>query len=277
MSDNPYKDLASRLHSVSKIFIQNPDQLIPFDRGKLNDELTKLEYPSLNFGITGFPDIIGLNTLSSTFIDFTGDFFHLDIFKAITDLMNFLGTTKQFLGQQFTVTLSLFIVLDILEKERREALLSKVNKAYQEYFFKDDGFVTLDELHILPPTLVPEDMADLPGLKSFFSQKTADQCVRRMIQVTTEAVGDELFDLDIRYKAFKKTLTEKDKRMRWFKGLSSLAESSVTSAVEQGAQGAGTFSTSPLLAASLGTFAGTAARKATQHIFLEEIGFRQSS
>lgn len=55
----------------------------------------------------------------------------------------------------------------------------------------------------------------------------------------------------------------------WFKGFAALADSIVISAVEQVAQGVATFSSNPLIADALVTFAGTVARKATQNIFLE--------
>jgi hypothetical protein len=45
----------------------------------------------------------------------------------------------------------------------------------------------------------------------------------------------------------------------------------VTSAVEEACLGVSTFQTNALIAASAGTFAGTAARKATQHVFLAEL------
>jgi hypothetical protein len=45
----------------------------------------------------------------------------------------------------------------------------------------------------------------------------------------------------------------------------------VTSAVEEATLGVAQFQTNPLLAASAGTFAGSVARKAAQHVFLKEI------
>ena len=63
-----------------------------------------------------------------------------------------------------------------------------------------------------------------------------------------------------------------DKLMRWFRGVSGVAESQAMSAVEQAALGVATFQSNPLIAAAAGTFAGTAARKAAQHVFLSELG-----
>jgi anti-sigma regulatory factor (Ser/Thr protein kinase) len=62
------------------------------------------------------------------------------------------------------------------------------------------------------------------------------------------------------------------KARRWFKGAASLSESLVTSAVEEVALGVSEFQTNAVLAAAAATFAGTVARKATQHVFLAEVG-----
>jgi hypothetical protein len=59
---------------------------------------------------------------------------------------------------------------------------------------------------------------------------------------------------------------------RWFKGFATMAESGVTAAVEETLLGIGTFQGNRLIAASAGVYAGTAARKATQHVFLAELG-----
>jgi hypothetical protein len=55
------------------------------------------------------------------------------------------------------------------------------------------------------------------------------------------------------------------------KGFASMAEASVTGAVEEVCSGVGSFQTNQLIAATAGTFAGTWARKVTQDIFLNEI------
>jgi hypothetical protein len=53
--------------------------------------------------------------------------------------------------------------------------------------------------------------------------------------------------------------------------VSGVAESQAMSAVEQATLGVSTFQSNPLIAAAAGTFAGTAARKAAQHVFLSEL------
>jgi hypothetical protein len=62
------------------------------------------------------------------------------------------------------------------------------------------------------------------------------------------------------------------KARRWFKGAASLSESLVTSAVEEASLGVAQFQTNAVIAAAAATFAGTVARKATQHVFLSEVG-----
>ncbi|MBI3301991.1 MAG: hypothetical protein HYZ72_07940 [Deltaproteobacteria bacterium] len=64
---------------------------------------------------------------------------------------------------------------------------------------------------------------------------------------------------------------KKNKFADWFKGFSSVAESTVTGAVEEASLGVAAFQSNALIAASVGTFAGTAARKAAQHVFLSEL------
>jgi hypothetical protein len=58
----------------------------------------------------------------------------------------------------------------------------------------------------------------------------------------------------------------------WFKSFANLAEFNVTAAVSEAAPGVVDFSTNPLIAPSLGTFAGVAARKATDDAALWEFG-----
>src|SRR5262249_56992073 len=96
---------------------------------------------------------------------------------------------------------------------------------------------------------------------------------RDVMRLTVESSCDELFQLSSRYERIRTPTTDLVKKEQlWFKGFASLAESTVISAVEQATQGVSTFATNPLIAASLATFAGTAARKATQNVFLAEIG-----
>jgi hypothetical protein len=64
---------------------------------------------------------------------------------------------------------------------------------------------------------------------------------------------------------------KREKFADWFKGFSAMAESTVMGAVEEATLGVAAFQTNPLIAASASTFAGVAARKAAQHVFLSEL------
>jgi hypothetical protein len=50
-----------------------------------------------------------------------------------------------------------------------------------------------------------------------------------------------------------------------------MAEAAVTSSVEELVSGIGSFQLNSLIAAAAGTYAGTLACKATQHVFLLEV------
>ena len=58
----------------------------------------------------------------------------------------------------------------------------------------------------------------------------------------------------------------------WMKGFAANAEAVTTAAVEGLVLGAGMAQTNSLIGAACGTAAGTIARKATQHVFLRELG-----
>ena len=89
-----------------------------------------------------------------------------------------------------------------------------------------------------------------------------------------EAVGDIRYDdLPARYQSLLDKLQGAEgqaKARRWFRGVGSHAEAIVTSAVEEATLGVSQFQTNPLVAAAAATYAGTAARKAAQHVFLSQ-------
>jgi hypothetical protein len=94
-----------------------------------------------------------------------------------------------------------------------------------------------------------------------------------LIRITVEAAGDAFFHLKPRLNQLRKRTDAVGKQKQsCFKGFANRAESTVTSAVEEATQGVAAFSTNPLIAASLGTFARVAARKATQDAALWEFG-----
>jgi len=155
--------------------------------------------------------------------------------------------------------------------------LTAVREGWTRYFFDEHGFVTLDDVPIVPPDQLGalKDRLLEAGpevLKSIVSQRTADRYVRDLIRVMLEVVGDIRYDdLGARYRAFLAKVPDKDaqaKATRWFRGVGSHAEAIVTSAVEEATLGVSQFQTNPLIAAAAATYAGTAARKAAQHVFL---------
>lgn len=197
-----------------------------------------------------------------------------------TNAQAFLGTIKPLLQRQLGVALSFVTTLKNLEDPRSWA---DVATAHAQYFFADTGFVTVDGVPILPPMhfgakqgFDPSSLqVNLDNLKGLLSEKSAERYLRDIIRVTVEAADDIRYDsLRSRFAKIPHHVGAANtaKTVRWFKGISSLAESLVTSAVEEACLGVAQFQTSALIAAAAGTYAGTAARKAAQHVFLRELG-----
>ncbi|MGA2410187.1 MAG: hypothetical protein ABSG46_07340, partial [Candidatus Binataceae bacterium] len=124
---------------------------------------------------------------------------------------------------------------------------------------------------------------NIQSLEKLFSRKTGEQYVRDLTRIGFEAVADQTWKLADRYDQIAKNaalkasdplkINDLSKAQTWFKGFADHSEASVTSAVEQVlSQSGGPVPANALLAAGIGTAAGTAARKASQHVFLEEIG-----
>jgi hypothetical protein len=274
---NDYEALASGLNKVSSILFLNPDKLIPFDRLTLSNELSDptKKTPSLDMTISGLPSILGVAALPHTLEDVVINLAKLNFAGIISDLSDLAGNVASFASQQISVGLSLLLVLqNAVDPVKQKTIATSVENAYGDYFFGDKGgFVTLEGATISPPTVSADNSSPVTTseLRAFFSQKTADQFIRKLLQVTGESTGDAIFNLRTRYPKLT-SRPDSSKELRWFSGMATLAESTVTSAVEEALLGAATFTTNPLFAASLGTFAGTAARKATQHAFLEVIG-----
>ena len=148
-----------------------------------------------------------------------------------------------------------------------------IKSAYQgqsQYFFAEGGYTTVAGQKIAPP-----DLPSGTAINNLFSDKTGERYVRDLTRVGFEAVANDTWDLILRYNKIDTTnaITNKPKAKAWFKGYSDYAEAGVTSALEQAlSQGGGPVQANPLLAAGVATAAGTAARKATQHVYLQEIG-----
>lgn len=190
-----------------------------------------------------------------------------DIFSG--DLSRMWSTVGPLLASQFSILVSFATSATRLPVDGGKA----VEEAVLKYFFTADGYQTVDGTRLMSPVqLADVDLQAVGGLKSLFAG-TAERYVRDLVRLMVEAADDARYnDLPRRYQASLELVGDKrPKYESWFKGFSSMAEAAVTSAVEEACLGVSTFQTNALIAASAGTFAGTAARKATQHVFLSEL------
>ena len=182
-----------------------------------------------------------------------------------------LATFGSYLEGQFGIALSLVTTL----KNLGDASFPRaIADAALAYFFNPDGFITVDDLRFMPPmhfSGVPQTPADL---QRSLLPKSGDRYLRDLIAILVEAAGDVQFQLRDRYHNMLAALTppQQDVAKRWFKGFAAMAESGVMTAVEETLLGIGQFTTNPMIAAAAGTYAGAVARKATQHVFLSEMG-----
>lgn len=182
-------------------------------------------------------------------------------------------TVLPLVGRQFSIALSLVTTLRNLPKPEVKVA---IRNALLHYFFTKEGYVTVDNIQLVASAqLAGVDLQQLEQLKSLLSEHTAERAIRDTIRVIVESAADVRYDdLRARYAAMLVHMPSDEKRNKladWLRGFASFAESSVTGAVEEAALGVAAFQTNPLIAASLSTFAGTAARKAAQHIFLAEL------
>jgi hypothetical protein len=165
-------------------------------------------------------------------------------------------------------------------------LAREIPEGWKTYFFGDNGFETIDGMAIVAPGHARDVLAGIDRsklslenlgatvtqLKGAFKERSGEQYVRDWIRITAEVAGDRRYKLRTRYPAMLEAVADHAKAARWFRGVGSMAESLVTGAVEEACLGVAQFQTNPILAASAATYAGTVARKATQHVFLAEIG-----
>jgi hypothetical protein len=133
----------------------------------------------------------------------------------------------------------------------------------------------VDGTRIVSPVQVaspgPEGLA---ALRAILAERTGERYLRDLVRLLVESMDDIRYgDMEARIKAAREQAQgHSDKLMRWFRGVSGVAESQGMSAVEQATLGVSTFQSNPLIAAAAGAFAGTAARKAAQHVLLSELG-----
>jgi hypothetical protein len=214
----------------------------------------------------------------------------------IIDLQKLGAQATNLLAAQFIIGASLLSIVQALDPKN----LDSVFDAQSQYFFghhpvdpRDPskgtaaGYVTIGGEVIAPPALPTlSSIAALKSLGNISSNKTGEQYVRDLTRVGFEAVANDVWNLENRYDQiaanaklvpgnpkFQLKINDPTKAQSWFKGFADYAESAVTSVVEQAlSQSGGPVPANALLAAGIATAAGTAARKASQHVFLQEIG-----
>jgi hypothetical protein len=194
----------------------------------------------------------------------------LQFFDGKHELKDLSGMFGSFLEGQFGIALSLVTTLKNLVDP---ALPRLVTDSVMQYFFGPDGFSTVDEISIAPPANLSGMPKSLGELKGFLSEKNAERYVRDIVSVVVEASGDFQYKLRDRYGQMTAGLNaaQQETAKRWFKGFAAMAEAGLSSAVEETLLGIGSFQGNKLVAASAGAYAGTAARKMTQHVFLSEM------
>ena len=183
-------------------------------------------------------------------------------------------------GRQVGIGISFVTTLKNLASP---GLPERVLEGWKKYFFAEGGYQTVDGIQIVAPGhagqldgLKAPDLTSaglqqsLKGLRGLLSERSAEQYVRDLIRIVVEVGGDQRYRLPGRRDDLLKKVNDAAKAERWFKGAASMAESLVTSVVEEVSLGVAQFQTNPVLAAAAATYAGTAARKASQHVFLSE-------
>lgn len=175
-------------------------------------------------------------------------------------------TLGSFLEGQFGIALSLATTLRNLADP---SLPRVIADACLEYFFAADGYATIDAIHLRAPLAAGGGAAD-----GAVSERNADRYVRDLITVIVEAAGNVQYGLRDRLARALALFpaARHDAVMRWFGGFGAMAEAGVMAAVEETLRGIGQFQGNAIVAAAGGAYAGTAARKAAQHVFLSELG-----
>lgn len=199
------------------------------------------------------------------------DLWNRDDWKRALDSVKQFGAHQALLAISFVTTLRHF--------GNGDGLADAIAERYQLYFFDPRGFRTVDGISVRQPvfpTLAPLDETELEKLRAFFGLQTAERYLRDLLRIAVEAAADLRYQLPARIDRID-TLQNLDAPKRelarsWLAGFSSMAEGLVMSSVEQMTQGISSFSANPLMAAAASTLAAIAARKATQHAFLWELG-----
>jgi hypothetical protein len=223
--------------------------------------------------------------------DVVGGLFQRVLAVAAPGSRNSVSRLRELIGNDVATALPFTTMVDALQEglETVAGIPEGVERALLDYFFKRDGYRTLDGEHVVSPVHLAElRMAlagaasgvasggelDLSGVRALLSKPTAERYIRdttRLIVESAYDAGRGLRDRDGApglYGLVVARLTNRDKFVSWFRGFSSMAESATMRAVEVGTQGISQFQTNPLIGAAAGSFAGTVARKLGQDAFL---------
>jgi hypothetical protein len=195
----------------------------------------------------------------------------MDFIGGKPNLENLATVLGSFLEGQFGIALSLITTF----KNLGDATVARViADSCLEYFFGKNGFVTVDDICITPPTQRSTTTDPLGHSVDSGDRGSAERYVRDIIGVIVEATGNVQYRLRDRYHQMlaQYSASQQETARRWFTGFGTMAEAGLTTAVEETLLGIGQFQVNHVMAAAAGAFAGTAARKATQHVFLSELG-----
>lgn len=202
---------------------------------------------------------------------------------------------QQLVGNDVGIALPFATILNALQRSGKNAaeIPESVESGLVDYFFRVDGFKTVDRESVVAPVHVSDvkeafvvavEQRDLTGLqlRGLFSKTTAERYLRDIIRVIVESAYDAgrglkdpggrfstvLSGLRGRATPGKSADAIERQFVTWFRGFASMSESAAMRAVEVGTQGVSEFQTNPLIGAAAGSFAGTVARKVAQDSFL---------
>lgn len=173
------------------------------------------------------------------------------------------------------------------------------SNAVLEYFFNEEGYITVSGKSIQSPQLlsalelqtsaatqgltVNEEIVALKKMvkdlkkqiNSAWEQATAERYIRDMTRIGIEVTWNQVYSLKNRYATLKGNYGEDDKKKKlvsWFDSFANLAEASVLPAIETVLSGIGQVELNPKIVTAIGTFCSVTARKATEHAYLQTIG-----
>ena len=201
-----------------------------------------------------------------------------------SSVLDSVGRLQQFIGNDLGPALTLTTMVGAVQQGQQNivGIPESVERALLAYFFRSDGFKTVDGESVVSPVHLSDVQSALAAgtsggvqsLKGLFSKTNAERYIRDTIRVTVESAFDTARGFnDVAgtpgvYGAVVTKLKNPTKFVTWFRGFSSMSESVAMRAVEVGTQGVSEFQTNPLIAAAAGSFAGTVARKLAQDSFL---------